>query len=70
VDDVGLTDAMRSGWTGPTSVTQWRLLLLRIDHLLVGPRWCGDASRRFELPGSDHDGVTATVGPCAVTPAG
>jgi len=61
----GTTDAMRDGWTGPTSVTTWRLLLLRIDHLLVGPGWCGDAPRRFALPDSDHDGITAAVGPCA-----
>lgn len=63
--DQGLTDAMRSGWAGPTSVTQWRLFLLRIDHLLAGPGWCGDDARRFPLPGSDHDGIAATVGPCA-----
>jgi endonuclease/exonuclease/phosphatase (EEP) superfamily protein YafD len=61
----GLTDAMRNSWTGPTSVTTWRLFLLRIDHILVSPGWCGDASRRFVLPRSDHDGITATVGPCA-----
>ena len=65
VDDTRLTDAMRDGWAGPTSVTRWRPLLLRIDHLMVGPGWCGDAARRFALPRSDHDGVTATVGPCA-----
>lgn len=64
----GLTDAMRDGWTGPTSVTTWRLFLLRIDHLLVGPGWCGDASRRFVLPQSDHDGIAATVGPCETLP--
>jgi endonuclease/exonuclease/phosphatase (EEP) superfamily protein YafD len=64
----GLTDAMRDGWTGPTSVTTWRLFLLRIDHLLVGPGWCGDAARRFVLPQSDHDGITATVGPCKTLP--
>jgi endonuclease/exonuclease/phosphatase (EEP) superfamily protein YafD len=64
-DVTGLTDAMRDGWTGPTSVTTWRLFLLRIDHLLVGRGWCGDASRRFVLPQSDHDGITATIGPCA-----
>jgi endonuclease/exonuclease/phosphatase (EEP) superfamily protein YafD len=61
----GLVDAMRDGWIGPTSVTTWRLFLLRIDHLLVSPGWCGDDSRRFDLPNSDHDGITATVGPCA-----
>ncbi|GLZ43943.1 hypothetical protein Acsp06_01280 [Actinomycetospora sp. NBRC 106375] len=65
----GLTDAMRAEGTGPTSVTMWRALLLRIDHLLVGPGWCGDAPRQFTLPDSDHDGITATVGPCGVTPA-
>lgn len=65
VDGVGLTDAMRDGWTGPTSVTKWRPFLLRIDHVLVGPGWCGDAARRFALPQSDHDGITATVGPCS-----
>jgi hypothetical protein len=67
-DGSGLTDAMRDGWTGPTSVTKWRAFLLRIDHLLVGPGWCGDAARRFALPRSDHDGITATVGPCAAAP--
>ncbi len=65
VGPTGLTDAIRSGWTGPTSVTMWKLFLLRIDHLLVGPGWCGDAARRFPLARSDHDGITATVGPCA-----
>jgi hypothetical protein len=69
VDGAGLTDAMRDGWAGPTSVTTWRAFLLRIDHLLVGPGWCGDAPRRFALPGSDHDGITATIGPCAAPPA-
>jgi endonuclease/exonuclease/phosphatase (EEP) superfamily protein YafD len=63
----GLVDAMRDGWTGPTSVTTWRPFLLRIDHLLVGPGWCGDASRHFPLARSDHDGITATVGPCAAS---
>lgn len=60
----GLTDAMRDGWAGSTSVTTWRPFLLRIDHILAGPGWCGDAPRRFALPGSDHDGVGARVGPC------
>ena len=64
-DGTGLVDAMRDGWTGPTSVTTWRAFLLRIDHLLVGPGWCGDASRQFPLSRSDHDGITAVVGPCA-----
>jgi hypothetical protein len=62
--DAELVDAMRDGWAGPTSVTQWRAFLLRIDHLFVSPGWCGDGARRFDLPRSDHDGIEATVGPC------
>jgi endonuclease/exonuclease/phosphatase (EEP) superfamily protein YafD len=66
-DGTRLVDAMRDGWTGPTSVTTWLPFLLRIDHLVVGRGWCGDASRHFPLARSDHDGITATVGPCAST---
>lgn len=68
VDGDGLVDAMRAGWAGPTQVTSWRLFLLRIDHLLVSPGWCGDHSRRFDLPRSDHVGITATIGPCSAPP--
>jgi endonuclease/exonuclease/phosphatase (EEP) superfamily protein YafD len=60
-----LVDAMRDTWGGPTSVGKWAPLLARIDHLLVGEGWCGDDSRRLDLPGSDHRGVTAIVGACA-----
>lgn len=64
----GLRDAMRQGvWAGPTSVKGdliWRLLALRIDHLLVSERWCADGGRRVPLPHSDHRAVTASVGPC------
>ncbi|SDF31974.1 endonuclease/exonuclease/phosphatase family protein [Pseudonocardia oroxyli] len=59
-----LTDAARDTWQGPTQVTSWRLLLLRIDHVLVSPGWCGDDPLHVPLPGSDHQAVTATVGPC------
>lgn len=69
VDGDGLVDTQRDGWAGPTQVTTWRLLLLRIDHLLVSRGWCGDAARRFGLPRSDHDGITATVGPCSAAGA-
>jgi hypothetical protein len=62
--DGGLVDAMRDGWTTYSSTGKWRPFLLRIDHVLVSRGWCGDASHRFALPGSDHSGVTATVGPC------
>ncbi|GAA4926233.1 endonuclease/exonuclease/phosphatase (EEP) superfamily protein YafD [Actinomycetospora succinea] len=62
--DDRMTDAMRDGWAGPTSVTQWRAFLLRIDHLFVSRGWCGDDAHRVDLPRSDHDGIEATVGPC------
>jgi endonuclease/exonuclease/phosphatase (EEP) superfamily protein YafD len=58
----GLVDAMRDGWGGPTSVGQWAPLLVRIDHVLVTAGWCGDASSRPVLDGSDHRGVAVTVG--------
>lgn len=60
-----MVDAMRDGAGGPTSVGKWRLLLARIDHVLVTPGWCGDDARRVEMPGSSHRIVTARVGPCA-----
>ncbi|WP_298798739.1 endonuclease/exonuclease/phosphatase family protein [uncultured Pseudonocardia sp.] len=59
-----LVDAARAGAVSYTSTGKWLPLLLRIDHLLVGPGWCGEGARQIGLPGSDHRGVTATVGPC------
>jgi len=64
LDRGGMVDAMRDGVATFTSVAKWTPFLLRIDHLLVTDGWCGDAAARFDLPGSDHRGVTATVGPC------
>jgi endonuclease/exonuclease/phosphatase (EEP) superfamily protein YafD len=61
----GLVDAMRAGWAAPTSVGKWQPLLVRIDHVLVSAGWCGDGPRRFYLPGSDHAGITASIGRCA-----
>ncbi len=57
-------DAMAGAPGGPTSVGKWRLLLARIDHVLVTPGWCGDDARRAGLPGSSHRLVAARVGPC------
>jgi hypothetical protein len=57
-------DAMADTTGGPTSVGKWRLLLARIDHVLVTPGWCGDDARRVGMPGSSHRLVTARVGPC------
>lgn len=61
-----LDDAMRAGWAGPTSLrTTTKPLLARIDHLLMPEGWCSTDSKVFELSGSDHRGVAATIGPCA-----
>jgi endonuclease/exonuclease/phosphatase (EEP) superfamily protein YafD len=61
-------DATRSGagaWPGDTYLNGWwHLALLRIDHLLAPQKWCAATSGRFVVPGSDHRGVAATVGPC------
>ena len=63
-----LRDAGRSGWVGPTTLkTKFRPLLARIDHIFVTRDWCAADGSGFEIPGSDHRGVVADVGPC---PAG
>jgi endonuclease/exonuclease/phosphatase (EEP) superfamily protein YafD len=61
-----LRDAVRSSPTGPTSL-KWYLrpLFLRIDHVFVSRTWCGGQASRFDIPGSDHRGVRAVVGPCS-----
>lgn len=63
----GRTDAMRAGrWAAPTSRTWWgRLLVARIDHVLVGEGWCVDHSDTATVPGSDHRGVVSDLGRCA-----
>jgi len=61
-----LDDAMRSSWSGPTSLRRrTQPLLARIDHILIDEAWCADDARLFELRASNHRGVAATVGPCA-----
>ncbi len=61
-----LHDAMRTGWWAASTYRYgfWRQLSLRIDHLFVPVEWCAVDAETFELPGSDHLGVEATVGPC------
>lgn len=62
----GRLDAMRTGWAASTYSLSlaWRLLLLRIDHLVVPADWCVADAHSFHLAGSDHDGITAQVGVC------
>jgi endonuclease/exonuclease/phosphatase (EEP) superfamily protein YafD len=61
-----LRDAMRAGsWPADTyRLNVWRSLLLRIDHLFVPNDWCAADPVTFDIPGSDHRGVEATIGPC------
>lgn len=61
----GLTDVMRSTWAAATSTKPAYIpLMLRIDHILVGGGWCGRSLGLVPLPGSDHDGIQAEIGPC------
>jgi len=58
-----LDDATTRSWRGPTSL-RWRVLLARIDHVLVSEDWCGGSSGTYSVAGSDHRGVSVEVGPC------
>ena len=61
-----MRDAMRANtWPGDTyRLNVWRALLLRIDHLFVPNDWCAADPGTFDVPGSDHRGIEATIGPC------
>jgi len=62
---VALRDAMRASWAESTyDAGVWQLLFLRIDHIFTSPAWCARDGLRFPIPGSDHAGVSASVGPC------
>ena len=64
--DGSLQDAMRtSGWPRSTYHGEiWPIFQLRIDHLFIPPDWCGVGADTYEVPGSDHDGIEAVIGPC------
>ncbi len=59
-------DAMRDGGLAGSTFEDglWATLFLRIDHIFVPRDWCAAGPGRFGVPGSDHRGVTATIGPC------
>ncbi|MFB3737974.1 MAG: endonuclease/exonuclease/phosphatase family protein [Candidatus Velamenicoccus archaeovorus] len=60
-----MRDAMRSSWAGTTyQAGLFRLLELRIDHVFEPDTWCSAGSTTFPVPGSDHRGVSARLGPC------
>lgn len=64
--EASMRDAMRAGsWPADTyRLHVWQILLLRIDHLFVPNSWCAADPITFDVPGSDHRGIEATVGPC------
>jgi endonuclease/exonuclease/phosphatase (EEP) superfamily protein YafD len=64
--DGSLRDAMRtSGWPRSTYHGEiWPVFQLRIDYLFIPEDWCGVGADTYEVPGSDHDGIEAVVGPC------
>jgi endonuclease/exonuclease/phosphatase (EEP) superfamily protein YafD len=61
-----LHDAMRDGSLAGNTFEDglWATLFLRIDHVFMPETWCAADPSRFEVPGSDHKGVAATIGPC------
>ncbi len=63
-----LRDAMRtSDWPSSTYHGEiWPVFQLRIDHMMIPMSWCGAETDTFNVPGSDHNGIVATVGPCPV----
>jgi hypothetical protein len=64
-------DAMRANTSASATLSAWFLepLVLRVDHLFTTRRWCAKESATFEVPGADHVGMVAAVGPCAGPPA-
>lgn len=58
-------DAMRTDWAADTyDHALWRSLLLRIDYVFIDPSWCAAGAHDVDIPGSDHEGVATTIGPC------
>lgn len=60
-----LRDAMRADTPAGSTYENglWSTLFLRIDHIFTTP-WCAASGRRFPIPGSDHEGIEALLGPC------
>jgi endonuclease/exonuclease/phosphatase (EEP) superfamily protein YafD len=61
-----LRDAITaSGWGRSTyGDGLWATLFLRIDHVFESRTWCASGAARFDVPGSDHEGVAVSLGPC------
>jgi Endonuclease/Exonuclease/phosphatase family len=61
-----MRDALRAGRSAQSTLISpvWTPLLLRVDQILTVPTWCGRGGARFEVPGSDHAGLSVSVGAC------
>jgi hypothetical protein len=58
-------DAMRARSGASSTVGSfWSPLLLRVDHVFTARSWCAAGGRTFDVPGSVHRGLIASVGPC------
>jgi len=58
-------DAMRARTAASSTVGSfWSPLLLRVDHLFTSTSWCAEGARTFDVQGSVHRGLIASVGPC------
>ena len=65
-------DAMRAGTTAGSTYENglWSGLFLRIDHIFTTPAWCAANGRPYPVPGSDHEGIEALLGPCSQAAGG
>ncbi len=61
-----LRDAMRAGASAQSTLVSpvWTPLLLRVDHVLTWASWCARGGESFDVPGSEHVGLSVAVGPC------
>ena len=56
-------DAMRAdGGASSTLGSFWMPFLLRVDHVFTS--WCAAGGSTFDVSGSDHMGIVASVGAC------
>lgn len=60
----GRFDAMRTSWARSTFLgVTWRLMAMRIDHMVVPREWAVCEARAVRVRGSDHRAITAVVAP-------
>jgi len=63
--DSAMRDAMRSRLAASTYEDGlWALLQLRIDHVFVSRQLCDADGATFNVPGSDHQGLSVDIGRC------